>query len=424
VLAAALALSAAPALAADEPLSFRGGLTWINAFVWGQTLDDPRNPDNLVVRQPHDGLVSDLRPNLKVVSNSLQLIARPRITYTIDRAEIGDDLEPYRAHSDTGWSEAFAQWTLSEAVTLAYGKQSYQWGAAESLSPSNRMFHETVQARNELYDVRGKNVARVNLSLGKRLSAVLMSETEEDPDAPVFRAEEEFQTTSLAKLEVNWNNGADYFGVVGGAREHGAPWVGEYVSWTLPFWDAVAVYADASHQRGSDAWYPVQTGPVVTFDQARKDEDKVETIAVGGAKYDFENGNTIRVEYVLNEPGWTKDERQLSNHAFYSLAPEQLAVREQNLPRALNPGLELPGRRYAFLSLRLPSVFSIQDLTAYARALQALSDRTTSAYGSVEYAVGDAGAVLLSAAATNGEKAGELRGLTSPSYLAGYKHQW
>ena len=99
----------------------------------GMALDVPRNPDNLVLQIPQDRLVSELRPSFKLVSSTLQIVARPRLTIAAERTALDvapsspDETtkrRPFKGTSDVVWSEAFAQWTMSEHATLAFGRQS------------------------------------------------------------------------------------------------------------------------------------------------------------------------------------------------------------------------------------------------------------------------------------------------------------
>lgn len=428
------ALAAIPVLAAstrahaaDEALSFRGSATWTNAYSHSSIVDDARNPHN-ALGVAEDRLVSQLKPTFKVMSSSLQLVARPRFTLSADKAaknggETDKTKKVFQGRATNVWSEAFAQWTMSESATLALGRQNFQWGAAESLNPSNRLVHETVENRSLLYDVTGRNIARLNLTYGKSWSTILMGEYEENKDLAPFRSGAAFESAGLIKNELSWNSGADYVGIVGGGREKGHPWLGEYLNTAVPGVDGLSAYADARHEKGSEAWYPVEGMPAVTFKQSRADKNRVYTLAVYGLKYDFEGGNTLRAEYVLNDAGYSKGENELQDAAFaVKKSPAQAPLFAENAERSLRPGLELPGKRYAFVSAYLPDVFKIDDLVIYLRSMLSLADKSTSSYASIDYSLKNAGTLLAAVSAT--PKAGELRALTSPTYSVGYKHLW
>lgn len=331
-----------------------------------------------MARVPSTGLVSELKPELKVVSpQAITLMARPRIRMRYEQTTVDDETPEPKGSSRSVLSEAFVQWTLSENVTFAYGKQYFSWGATESLTPSNRLFHETALARNVLYDVRGKHLARVNLSVGRALSLVLMTEYEDtDDEDDSFVEGEAFESKALAKAEVSWNDGSDFFGIVAGGREEGRPFFGEYLSWTLPFVEGFSVYGDASHERGADVWYPGTQmaespafGPqkLKVFEKSKLGDDKLHTLAVAGLRYDFENGATVRAEYIRNDAGY--DEKQTKAlHATFSPRELQRAafvdqsLIETNFRRAHRRGTELPGQKYAYASLTWPKAFENADL--------------------------------------------------------------
>lgn len=389
---------------------------------------------------PGAGLVSELKPELKVVSpQAITLIARPRIRMRYEQATVEGETGEPKGSSRSVLSEAFAQWTLSENVTFAYGKQYFSWGGTESLTPSNRLFHETALARNVLYDVRGKNLARVNLSVGRALSLVLMTEYEDTGDEDdAFVADEAFESKALAKAEVSWNDGSDFFGIVAGGREEGRPWLGEYVSWTLPFVEGFSAYGDASHERGADVWYPgtqSAESPVFgsqtlkIFEKSKLDDDKLHTLAVVGLRYDFENGATLRAEYIRNDAGYDEEQTKALHETFSPRELQRTGFVDQsliatNFQRAHLRGTELPGQKYAYASLTWPKAFENADLQLFARSLYSLTDRSSSNYAAAEYAIGDAGTAFYAATLNAGEDASELKGLTSTTHVAGYRHTW
>lgn len=413
-------------------MTYRGSLSWLTAYRHLEARPAELNPENQVLRIPRHTGTSELRPNLKLTAGDLSLLLRPRIRFEVQEIEVNHEPEAVHGKASDEISEAYAQWALSESVTFAYGRQSYQWGAAESLSPSNRIFHDGAQAKNVLYDVKGRDMARVNFTAGKTFSLVMMSELKQNEDIAPFTAEEEFQTVGLLKPEISWNSGADYLGFVVGARELERGWIGEYFNLSLPIPEGLSLYGDASHERGSGAWYPEDravvgpAGPaeVVGFGHADANARDIRTLAVGGLRYDFEGGTVIRGEYIHNESGWTEEQREHALSALDRTSPLQAMLFEENLPRFMTPGFDVPGRRFAFASILAPDALSLKDLTLYLRATRSLTDDSTEVYGSMELKVGDAGTVLLASSATTGEDGSELRGYATPGQFVAYRHDW
>jgi hypothetical protein len=419
----------------QDNLQFRGSLTWTNAGVYSKPTTNPANPDN-VLQVPEQSLVSQFKPDLKIYNSKLSLIARPRVKMEVTRVKDAaeDEYKDSKGRSESELLEGFGQWNVSDNATFAYGLHSYQWGPAESFSPSNRIFHETVSARNILFDVRGKHMARINLTYGRHLSLVVMTEFEENENEAPFIAEEEFDSATLAKGEVSWNSGADYLGIVLGGREHGRPWVGEYFSIGVGFIEGLSLYADVSHQRGSDAWYPVErlealppTGnvPVVRLERSEMESEELYTIAAGGMRYDFEGGTTLRIEYISNAPGYDEEQNAMLQRALApQLHPEQQVAYEQTMSRLNALGLDFLGQKLVFASIMAPDFLDIKDLTVYLRGMQSVTDDSVNGYGSIEYAATDNGTLFLASSGASGEPTDELMSLSSPTHTLGYRHVW
>lgn len=416
-------------------LTYRGSVSWWNSYQYSPVFENSIvNPNNLVLGLPEDRYSSEMRPNLKFVSSSLQIILRPRARYAFKLIRSGDNAD-YREKTkvDTFVSEAFFQWNLKDDLAFALGAQSYQWGAAEVLSPSNRIFHETAQDRTNLFEVRGRYIARANYSFGKSFSMVVMSEVLENKDnvdIRTYSAEEIWYPTVLIKPEFNWNNGSDYFGLVLGNKEKNRPWLGQYFSYGIPFFEGLSIYADSSHERGSNAWYPQVSplGPnkpnIITFARSKKDDTTVKSLAISGLRYDFEDGSIVRAEFIHNDAAYTDDERDLALASFQSPVPEQLAFRTENTQRFLAPGIELPGRRLVYLSAYVPNPFSLKDLIFFARGLRSISDQSGTYYGSIDYTVGDSGTISYAYSLSNGPIDGEAIGFSSPLHIIAYRHDW
>ncbi len=261
--AAALALGATHA-GADEGappaaapgFSFHGRLEWLSAASTTAYRDTAVNPANDVLRVPQASAQTELRPDLRIELGDelLRVVARPRLLLEGSRARTAGVWRAEETDASAEWLELYGSWRVSEQLTVAYGLQNFQWGPAELLSPSNRIFHETGFTRDPLYAVRGKHLVRVNLSAGRAFSAVVLAEVRANDDAP-FVAGEPFEPKAEAKLEWSAPGGRGYVGVTGGAGQRSRGFFGEYGALSLT--DGLSVYADAVHQAGSRAWYPV-----------------------------------------------------------------------------------------------------------------------------------------------------------------------
>lgn len=415
---------------ANEALSVRSSMSW---YTYGSILqpveDSPANPDNTVLQLDNQTGGIDIRPDIRAMSGALTLIARPQLKMQVSKAIVGGKDRPERPKSSGRWIESYGLLTASDKVQVSFGLQNYQWGAAESLNPSNRIFHENIDGKGLLYTVEGRNIGRVNISWTKRINTVLMSETEKAKDVSLFRAEETFQTKALMKHEINWNNGADYLGVVYGAPETGDSWFGEYFNTSV--FDGLSLYADAAHQKNSEAWYPVfeasaqaPNQQVVQLRQSKISDGKFYTLAVIGLRYSFEGGSDLRLEYISNDAGWSKQESQRAVLALNLKSPLQVADYSKNLQRILKPGLEYRGRSFALISWRIPDVFDVKDFVIYARTLRSIVDGSATYYGSTEYSFGSASTLIFSAYSTQGSTDSDLRGVGSSVLTAGLRQDF
>jgi len=302
--------------ATSLPLSARARLEWLSAAGTTAPRNSPVNPDNAVLLLPQAAASTELRPDRQVeAGRALRGVARPRLLLTVQKSRVAGEWQPESSDARVDWIELYASWQADEHVAVAYGLQNYQWGPAELVSPSNRIFHATGFARDPLYVVYGKHLARVNLSAGRSWSAVLLAEVRPNAEAP-FVAGEPFEPKVEAKLEWSDPGGRGYAAVAGGAGRDSRGFFGEYAS--LAVGDGLSIYADAVHQLGSRAWYPVDGGAGGARFEHPATGAGLRTLALGGIRYTFEGGTDLRLEYLFDEAGWTVGQLRLAERAAAS----------------------------------------------------------------------------------------------------------
>jgi hypothetical protein len=404
--------------AALPGFTFRGRLEWITAAAGASPRDTDQNPRN-VLGVPQAGGGSELRPDLRVEHGStLQLFARPRLRAQVTKARAAGEWGAEEREASAEWLDLYGAWRISDGLALAYGFQNFQWGPAELMSPSNRIFHETGLLRDPLYAVRGKHLARVNLSLGSAWSAVVLAEVEPNGAEP-FVAAEPFDPKAQAKVEWSAADGRGYVGVTVGAGEKARGWFGEYGAASLT--DALSIYADAVHQAGSRAWYPVDAGAgAVSFAHTATGRD-LRTLALGGIRYTFAAGADLRLEYVFDEAGWTEAQLALAARAasFASGPPAP-----ETLNAWLDPGFEIVGRQHAYLSLRLPDLPPAKKTALQLRYLAALEDGSGAAFATASFDATDSVVLFASAMGTHGSNLGALSRLLRATAVVGAVVSW
>ncbi len=425
--------TAVAALACALPLAARAGdeappdafalaarLEWLTAAGTSAARDTAANPRNAVLAVPQLAAGSELRPDLRVShGDALRLVVRPRLRLEVAKARAAGAWLAERSDASAEWLELNGSWRVDERLEVAYGLQNFQWGPGELLSPSNRIFHETGFARDPLYVVRGRHLARVNLSAGSAWSAVLLAEVAANDDAP-FVAGEPFEPKAEVKLEWTSPRGGPYAALVAGAGQRSRGFFGEYAS--VPVTDGLSVYADAVHQAGSRAWYPVADGAGGAAFAQRATGAGLRTLALGGVRYTFADGADVRLEYVLDEAGWTTSELALAERAAAGAAgapPSPGAV-----AAFVDPGFELVGRQHAYVSLRLPDLPPGERLAVQARYLAALEDGSGAAFVTASLDATDSAVIFASAIATHGTDRGALSRLVRASATVGAVVSW
>lgn len=377
--------------------TFRGRLEWLTAGQATFPRETEMNPRNLVFEIPQLSAQTELRPDLHVDGHGLLLVARPRLLLEGSAAIVDGAWQPFERDASLVWLDLFAAWRVTDWLTVAYGLQNFQWGPAELLSPSNRIFHETGFARDPLYFVRGKNLLRVNLTSGKSFSAVLLAELLDNGE-PAFVAGAKFDPKAALKLEWVAPSGRGYLGITGGGGKVSRGYFGEYGSIELV--DGLSIYADAVHQAGSEAWVPVKRDDgTVAFEQPNRLAG-LQTLVVGGVRYTFTDGTDIRVEYVFDQAGWDRPQLGLANRAAAAFppTPDQAAA----VAAWQRPGFEIIGRHLVYLSMSFVELPPWKRTRLQVRAMEAVEDASMGFFGTVSYDAAEWAVVYLSASWSKG----------------------
>ncbi|OGQ17589.1 MAG: hypothetical protein A2138_18455 [Deltaproteobacteria bacterium RBG_16_71_12] len=414
LLAVLLVTSWAAAAHAEGEVALAGQVQLVAAARALAPADSPLNPGNRVLRLPQATLTAELRPSLEVRWGTwLTVVARPRLIGAVAAAHAVGAWDDPDAAASVLVPELFAVWQVSDWLALAWGVQNFQWGPGELASPSNALFHETGLLQDPLYLVQGRHLARANLSVGRELSGVLLVEVSDASAAP-FIAREPFSPSAHAKLEYAEANGRWLVGVTASAPLEHDPTIGEYGQ--LQLTDAIALFLDVGHAHERRAWYPLDGRFVHPAHDARHlGELVIDTTALVGARWSFENGGEARVEWLEHPAGW--DEAQL-------IDATAVVAASGDVEPWLAPGFELIGRRFVYLALRVPELPPAKGVTIQPRVLCSATDRSAAAFVTVSADVGDATVAFLSALAIVGEPTDELARLVRGAITVGVINTW
>jgi hypothetical protein len=239
-------------------------------------------------------------------------------------------------------------------------------------------------------------------------------------DERPFVANEPFERKGQAKLEWSDEGGRGWIGVTGGAGRVSGGFFGEYGS--LAIGEGFSIYADAVHQLGARAWYPVDAGAGgARFEQSAADAG-LRTLALGGIRYTFEGGADLRLEYVFDEAGWDVAQLRLAERTAAGTPSSPPAP--QTVMRWLDPGFEIVGRQHAYASLAIPDLPPRKRTTIALRYLLALEDLSGAAFVTASWAAADWAVIFATATATQGDGHGALSRLARGTALAGATITW
>ncbi|MBK8201722.1 MAG: hypothetical protein IPK68_05175 [Bdellovibrionales bacterium] len=310
---------------------------------------------------PSQILDSQLREDLRAYYSSFVVTLRPTLSLSRKTQAEGLDLNTKTASTTLiRWNEAFVQWNLSDSLFTVYGIQNFQWGPAESFNPSNGIFRETAQQKILTHQSRGKHLLRFNYSWTPQINTIFLAELSDNSGDNPFLKDVEFRQKILQKTEINWNSGSDYAGIVVGGENSLPPYFGEYFNLSIS--EGLSLYGDGKHQRGGESWYPTENAStsLVTLEQTHHQSHQLFSSGVLGLRYAFENGSDLHYELISYTPGYSEQDHQIFLRALLPSSIGQMQKTSTWIHRVDGLGLEFPGQRFSYLSLRIPDFSGFQ----------------------------------------------------------------
>lgn len=396
----------------------RTSFEWVNGIHWKDVRDSAINPDNRVLELETVALKSDFRADLQLrYLSSGKIVLRPRLLVSGSELHYGDtEFITQRTKSSPDLTEGFLDWNFGN-LTLVSGLQNYQWGPAELVSPSNSIFHFNSSQKSFLFKGKGKTINRVNYSIGEALSAVVLQEALDNQEL-FWIADRSFEKKSLIKIEGRSQSNANrYLGLVYGEVEDQRKFAGLYFNYN--FSDAFSVYFDGRHSESPFIYVPKEVTPqLVVMQELERDPDSPQQYAIVGFRW--QSVWDFRFEYLYNSKGYSKGD--LGSAIQSTQAPNPYAL--SNLNRLLRSGLEILGRQYAYLSLRIPDLGKKRDANIFFRYLHSLQDESMVAQLDYDKAVNDMMNFYFEGTVNGGSKDTEFNLLEKGSLFAGFRLSW
>jgi hypothetical protein len=369
------------------------------------------NPSNAVLHIPDSAVDADLRPELKYLDDVNKIIIRPRFTFDATTwTEGAPSVKKQNSEGHLNLTDAYLETRFTETAKLNAGLEVYQWGPAELYNASNPLFHLSTIGRSAFFKEKGQMLLRLSLDSSAQWSNMLILNPVSNNE-PEWQADGQFNAGGFLKSELRNAGGDSSIGALAGSQPDGRRFFGEYG--TYAFASGFSLYADARHPVGTRRYLPLSAsgGNLETLQTS----DRLATLALAGLRW--EGRVDARVEYFYNSDGLTAAEFKSSLDSLRALS----AYIPINLARFLQPGLEIYGQHYLYLSVRVPELGRAKDSSFSARLLTAVQDGSTLAQVSYEKPWNDSVVLLLEGDATFGQENQELTMFDRTAAFTGLK---
>ena len=363
--------------------------------------DSSQNPGNNFLQIPHYLADLEIRPDLRLNIDPLELSIKPRmrLDYSIWR----EGLRKGKSEWNAEWfiNEWLARWKVFQNLFLSYGRENLQWGPSFLFSPSNPFFQDNGR-RNPYLEVPGMDFGRLVWIPESSWTFSFIANTDEgqnkthglDPFEKIF-----FPPNGLAPFERTYALKADYTGrenygsVILSYKEGSKISFGFFGGWTIS--DAILLYGEGVITQGSDALYSKRdSSPLgASMQKFHQNDSTIKPVLLIGGSYTFAGSGTLYLEYTYNSPGYSDSEAD----NYYSLrrrAPGAIssgglvsALGQKILGQTAVTGLRFLRKNYAMLQYAQTNIKNKIDLTV--RWTQSLNDGSGQFTTVLSYSLGN-----------------------------------
>ncbi|MCM2280457.1 MAG: hypothetical protein NDI61_01265 [Bdellovibrionaceae bacterium] len=358
-------------------------IDWLNGASLRSPTDSTYNPGNLVFETESSSVRTDLNLDYRAKLKSRhKLVVRPRAYYEYFHIETTEPTRSYQADSGRiDLIEGFAESWLNDSTSVTLGLQSFQWGPAEILAPSNPLYHFSREQRSLLWREKGRTLARLNWTPSAAWSHVAIVEPMGNGE-PTFIADRDFTPKALIKSEYrSMSEAQNYVGVTGGFEEEAKAFAGLYFNW-MPI-DGLSFYSDARVTKEPFRYVP-EARSFLNFDMRESATRRWEHLGVYGIRWETEAAD-MRLEVIVNPGGYSETQFQQALLSTLPFNPNATT----NASRLTRSGYELFGRYYGYLSLRFPDLGEEGLWTAAVRYFHSEMDASGVASFAMERPIGD-----------------------------------
>ena len=391
-----------------------------------------QNPGNNFLQIPRHLVDLEIRPDLRLNIEPLELSAKPRMRlgYSIWR----EGHRKGESEWDDDWyiNEWLARWKVRQNLFVSYGRENLQWGPSFLFSPSNPFFQDNGR-RNPYLEVPGMDFGRLVWIPGSSWTISFIANTDEGLNKT--NGPGRFLSSSLPPpfertytLKIDYTGRENYGSIIFSHRGDSRNSLGFFGGWTIS--DAILLYGEGIITKGSDALYPRNdSSPFgASMQKLHQDDSTIKPVLLVGGSYTFAGGGTLSMEYTYYSPGYSDAETD----RYYSLrhrAAEAIslgglvsALGQKTLGQTVITGLRFLRKNYALLQYNQNNIKNSIDLTA--RWTQNLNDGSGQFTTVVSYSLGNHLELFSVGTAMAGGKNTEFGSILNYQWLIGLKYTY
>jgi hypothetical protein len=339
-----------------------------------------QNPDNNFLQIPHYTADLEIRPDLRLDLNFLELSAKPRAKLEFQIWEEGLRSGETQWKDDWYVNEWLVRLKARENLFVSYGRENLQWGPSFLFSPSNPFFRDNGRS-NPYVEVPGMEFGRLVFIPHSSWTMSFIVNTDEGRNT--LLGPDPFEKTYA--LKVDYTGRENYASIILSQKDYKNTF-GFFGGWTIS--DAVLIYGEGSFAQGSNALYPQKDG--ASMQKIHQDDPDIKPIILVGGSYTLEASGTFSLEYTYNAPGYNSDKAEL----YYALRRNGATAFNMGgmagaltLGQTINPGLRFLRKNYAMLQYSQSNIKNKFDLTL--RWTQNLDDGSGQFLTLVSYSLGN-----------------------------------
>ena len=320
LLAAAMGCAAGTAMgdeATQAPMSgtgrsladrFSWDLRVLSFGVLQQPTNSTQNPSNNFLKLPRSVGDAEVRPDLRLSLDPLELSAKPRGRLDYSVWEDGSRKGQSQGDTDSYVNEWLARLKVRENLFVSYGRENLQWGPSFLFSPSNPFFQDNGR-RNPYLEVPGMDFGRLVWIPGAAWTMSFIANTGEGLNKTTGPGT--FLSSTLPPpfertytLKMDYTGRESYASLILSRKADAENLAGFFGGWTVS--DAVLVYAEGAVTQGSRGLYPEENhSPLgASMEMLHGHDTGLDPVLLIGSSYTFESKGILTAEYAYYSPGY------------------------------------------------------------------------------------------------------------------------